>query len=213
MADEREPDSSNVFGDKIRVERVDKPKTMAAQAYNHISSFYASKAKASAKEGVTRAAASSLLDKVLQLPEHVTVCLSAMIRHLTEFGLEHVFDLVTYFQPFSARAHMLLNGNTLASLEIYKNQTDFSARGSLFWCLDRTRTRFGQRLLRKWVGRPLLDRARLEERVAAVDELKRGSGSAKVERIRNLLSKIKVDLEKGLIRIYYGKVHIIQTPL
>jgi DNA mismatch repair protein MSH3 len=193
-----------VFGDKIRLDRLEKSKTMVAQSYSHVSSFYADKMKAS--ENVEDENASNLLDKVLKLSEHVTVCLSAMITHLTEYGLEHVFDLTKYFQSFSARSHMLLNGNTLTSLEIYRNQTDHSENGSLFWTLDRTRTRFGQRLLRKWVGRPLLDRAKLEERIAAVEELKDGTQSLIVDKIKKLLSKVKTDLERSLIRIYYGKV-------
>ncbi|KAI9885647.1 MAG: Mismatch repair protein msh3 [Watsoniomyces obsoletus] len=194
--------SSNVFGDKARVERMEKPKTMAAQSYNHISTFYADKLKSS--KDTNNNTASMLLDKVLHLSEHVTICLSAMITHLTEYGLEHVFDLTKYFQPFGARSHMLLNGTTLTSLEIYKNQTDYSSKGSLFWCLDRTKTRFGQRLLRKWVGRPLLDKGQLEERMAAVEEMKDGS-SVLIEKLKALLPKVKVDLEKSLIRIYYGK--------
>ena len=76
----------------------------------------------------------------------------------------------------------------------------------MFWTLDRTRTRFGQRLLRKWVGRPLLERAKLEERVAAVEGLKDGTQGLLVDRLRVLLDMVKYDLEKGLIRIYYGKV-------
>lgn len=147
---------SNVFGDKARVERVEKPKTMAAQSFSHISNFYADKMLSS--EGPT-AEQSTILDKVHQLTEHVTICLSAMITYLTEYGLEHVFDLTKYFQPFSARSYMLLNGNTLTSLEIYQNQTDNTGRGSLFWTMDRTKTRFGQRLLRKWIGRPLIHKA------------------------------------------------------
>lgn len=196
--------STSKTGDKIRIERVDKPKTMAAQAYSHASSFYAGKVKASKDMGAERAG--NFLDKVLKLSEHVTICLSALITHMTAYGLEHVFDLTKYFQPFSARSHMLLNGNTLTSLEIYRNQTDQSEKGSLFWCLDRTRTRFGQRLLRKWVGRPLLDKDKLEERMEAVDELKDNDGSMMIDKLKSLLSKIKTDLEKGLIRIYYGKV-------
>jgi DNA mismatch repair protein MSH3 len=100
---------------------------------------------------------------------------------------------------------MLLNGNTLTSLEIYQNQTDYTAKGSLFWSLDRTMTRFGGRLLRKWIGRPLLDRESLEERLAAVEELVDGAKAADVEKLRRLLAKIRIDLEKSLIRIYYGK--------
>jgi DNA mismatch repair protein MSH3 len=189
------------------VERVEKPKTMAAESYSHVSSFYADKVKESLS--IEDENASNLLDKVLRLSEHVTICLSAMIAHLTEYGLEHVFDLTKYFQSFSARSHMLLNGNTLTSLEIYLNQTDYSENGSLFWTLDRTKTRFGQRLLRRWVGRPLLERAKLEERVAAVEELKDSAQGLVVDKLRLLLSKVKYDLEKGLIRIYYGKVGFV----
>jgi len=194
----------NVFGDKVRVERVDKPKTIVAQAYSHVSNFYAGKMKPTSSQEDEKA--NRLLDNVLKLPEDVTICLSAMITHMSEYGLEHVFDLTKYFQSFSARSHMLLNGTTLTSLEIYQNQTDHSEKGSLFWTLDRTKTRFGQRLLRKWVGRPLLVQAQLEERISAVEELLQGESTAKVDKVKHLLAQIKSDLEKSLIRIYYGKV-------
>ena len=194
--------STTVFGDKIRVERVARSKSMAAEAYSHLSSFYAGKMKAAGDDDGARA---NLLEKVLKLSEHVTVCLSAMITHMTDYGLEHVFDLTKYFQSFSARSHMLLNGNTLTSLEIYRNQTNNTAKGSLFWALDRTRTRFGQRLLRRWVGRPLLDRAALEERVGAIEELVGSDKAALADKIKGLLSRVKSDLEKSLLRIYYGK--------
>lgn len=194
---------TNVFGDKVRLERVEKPKTMAAQAYSHVSNFYAEKMKASHAEEDEKA--SKILDNVLKLAEGVTICLSAMITHLTDYGLEHVFDLTKYFQSFSARSHMLLNGTSLTSLEIYQNQTDHTEKGSLFWTLDRTKTRFGQRLLRKWVGRPLLRKTELEERIAAIEELNDDHPTVRVGKVKHLLSQIRSDLEKSLIRIYYGK--------
>ena len=192
---------SNVFGDKARVERVSKPKSMAAQAHSHVSTFYADKLKLAGSQD--NAKETKMLDKVLTLPENVTICLSTMIEHMKEYGLEHVFDLTKYFQSFSARSHMLLNGNTLTSLEIYQNQTDHSVTGSLFWALNRTRTRFGGRMLRKWTGRPLLDKERLEERLIAVAELLDQSKTVGVEKLRHMLSKVKTDLEKSLLRIYY----------
>lgn len=193
-----------VFGDSVRVERVSKSKTAAAEAHSHVSGFYASRMTATGTSEDEQA--SGLLDKVLSLPEHVTICLSAMIKHLAESGLDHVFELMKYFQSFSARSHMLLNGNTLINLEIYQNQTDFTAKGSLFWTLDRTKTRFGQRLLRKWVGRPLVDKSELEERVGAVEEFLNPERSTTVDRLTRLLSRVKIDLEKVLIRVYYGRV-------
>lgn len=192
----------NVFGDQARVERVEKSKTMAAQAYSHISNFYADKMKSGEEDSESAAA---VLDKVHALSEHVTICLSALITHMTEYGLEHVFDLTKNFQAFSARSHMLLNGNTLSSLEIYQNQTDHTVKGSLFWTMDRTKTRFGQRLLRKWVGRPLLNKTKLEERIDAVEELRSGDNVVATEKLKRLLSQVKTDLEKSLIRIYYHK--------
>ncbi|KAK3939713.1 muts domain V-domain-containing protein [Diplogelasinospora grovesii] len=191
--------STNVFGDKSRVERVPKGKTTAAEAYSHVTQFYAGKMK----DNDERSAA--LLDKVLHLPEPVTVCLSAMIKHLTEYGLEHIFDLTKYFQSFSTRQHMLINGTTLESLEVYRNSTDHSEKGSLLWALDKTQTRFGQRLLRKWIGRPLLDQQRLEERVSAVEELLENQNTIKTDKLGHMLGSIRADLERSLIRIYYGK--------
>ncbi|KAH9888285.1 muts domain V-domain-containing protein [Xylariomycetidae sp. FL2044] len=193
--------STNVFGDRSRVERIPKSKTMAAEAYSHAAQFYSGKLK----EHQGNEQASALLDKVLKLPEPVTICLSSMINHLKEYGLEHIFDLTKYFQSFSARQHMLINGTTLESLEVYRNSTDHTEKGSLFWALDKTLTRFGQRLLRKWIGRPLLDKERLEERVAAVEELLENSSTPKVDQLERLLKQTKTDLERSLIRIYYGK--------
>ncbi|KAI0378068.1 muts domain V-domain-containing protein [Hypomontagnella monticulosa] len=195
--------ATNVFGDRSRVERIPKSKTIAAEAYSHVAQFYSAKLK-EASEG-NNEQASALLDKVLKLPEAVTICLSSMINHLKEYGLEHIFDLTKYFQSFSARQHMLINGTTLESLEVYRNQTDHSEKGSLFWALNKTLTRFGQRLLRKWIGRPLLDKDSLEERVAAVEELLENASTAKVDQLEHLLRNIRTDLERSLIRIYYGK--------
>ena len=179
------------------MERVGRPKSMTATASSHVSKFYADKA--------TTPSANALLDHVLNFPDLVTICLSAMISHMESYGLEHVFDLTKYFQSFSARSHMLLNGNTLSSLEVYHNQTDYTEKGSLFWALDRTRTRFGRRLLRKWVGRPLVDKGQLEERIGAVEEM-RGGENVRLGKLKELFQKAGYDLEKGLIRIYYGKV-------
>lgn len=195
--------STNVFGDRSRVERVPRTDTLATEASSHVTQFYAEKLKeitASQNEQ-----SSSLLERVLKLPESVTICLSAMISHLTEYGLEHIFDLTKYFESFSTRSHMLINGTTLESLEVYRNSTDHTDRGSLFWAIDRTTTRFGRRLLRKWVGRPLLNQDRLEERLAAVQELHDKKSTAPVDDLERLLAKTRTDLERSLIRIYYGK--------
>jgi DNA mismatch repair protein MSH3 len=182
---------------KARIEYSNK--SLPAEAISHISNFYADKIKNSTNTDES----TQVLDKVHQLSEAVTLCLSSLIKHLTEFGLEHIFDLTTNFISFNTRTHMLLNGNTLSSLEIYESSADDSKKSSLFWTMDRTKTRFGRRLLRNWVGRPLLDKTQLEDRLEAVEEIKDDSGNA--ASLKYLLSLVKGDLEKTLIRIYYKR--------
>ncbi|KAF2156875.1 hypothetical protein K461DRAFT_272966 [Myriangium duriaei CBS 260.36] len=72
-------------------------------------------------------------------------------------------------------------------------------------------------MLRRWVGRPLLNQDRLNERIEAVEELMNGDNTVITEKLRRLLKNIKGDLEKSLIRIYYKKctrsevVTVLQT--
>jgi DNA mismatch repair protein MSH3 len=136
----------NTYTETIRTEHVARPKTTDL-AITQIKQFYES------VPDVT----TTLLDKILAFPRLTLLSLAALITYTLDFGLQNVFTS-KYFQHFSSRAHMLLNGSTISSLEIYRNQTDFSEKGSLFWVLDHTRTKFGRRLLRKWIGRPLLAR-------------------------------------------------------
>ncbi|ERS95715.1 hypothetical protein HMPREF1624_07790 [Sporothrix schenckii ATCC 58251] len=210
--------AANVFGDRTRVERV--AAGAPADAQTHVAQFYAdSVAAAGASDSDSDShERARLLDTVLSLAPPVTVCLSAMITHLTEYGLQHIFALTKYFAAFSTRQHMLLSGTTLESLEVYRNATDHGLRGSLLWALDKTTTRPGHRLLRKWIGRPLLDRRLLAARVAAVEELLAAAGAGRRDKLERLLTSTRAtDLERSLLRIYYGKctrpelVAVLQT--
>ena len=138
--------SRNSHTETIRTEYVARPKKIDL-ATSQIKSFY----------GSISDVQTSLLEKILSFPRLTLLSLAALITYTIDFGLQNVFTS-KYFQHFSSRAHMLLNGNTISSLEIYRNQTDFSEKGSLLWVLDHTRTKFGRRMLRKWIGRPLLAR-------------------------------------------------------
>lgn len=96
--------------------------------------------------------------EVTDFPKGVLIALAHAIKHLSAFGIADAFLETRFFSRFASRAHMLLAANTLTNLEIYRNETDYSVNGSLIWILDRTKTKFGARLLRTWVGRPLVDK-------------------------------------------------------
>lgn len=81
------------------------------------------------------------------------------MSHLAAFGLSEVLADTQFYRKFTTQSHMLLATNTLQNLEIYENQTDFTSKGTLISILDRTRTAFGARMLKTWVGRPLTNKA------------------------------------------------------
>jgi DNA mismatch repair protein MutS len=79
-----------------------------------------------------------------------------------------VLGHITRVLPAQAGGHMLLDANTRRNLEIFEPlHSSPDARpgpGSLLAVLDFTETPMGARLLRKWLGQPLLDAKAIAER-------------------------------------------------
>ena len=73
-------------------------------------------------------------------------------------------NLATY----SASGYMALDARTRRNLELFQGGRGEEKELSLLAALDRTRTAMGGRLLRQWLGQPLLDLAELEQRLDAV---------------------------------------------
>jgi DNA mismatch repair protein MutS len=81
--------------------------------------------------------------------------------------LQQLNSLETYF----TNIFMTLDPYTRRNLELFETGRGGSVKGSLLWVLDRTRSPMGGRLLRRWIGQPLLDIAVLQKRQDAVSEL------------------------------------------
>ncbi|EPX71524.1 MutS protein 3 [Schizosaccharomyces octosporus yFS286] len=143
------------------------------------------------------------LERIKSLPTLSMVCLEMTISYLTEFSLEKILTMSDFYQPFSHFSSMILSKQTLDGLEVFANQTDHSSTGSLFWVLDHTYTRFGQRLLQQWIKAPLLSENEITNRLDAVEELSSGFNE-NTQFLRKLLHRLP-DLEKGLARIYYQR--------
>ncbi|MDE3231467.1 MAG: DNA mismatch repair protein MutS, partial [Chloroflexota bacterium] len=75
---------------------------------------------------------------------------------------------ITGLETYSVSGFMTLDAHTRRNLELFESGRGGSAKGSLLSVLDLTRTPMGGRLLRRWLGEPLLDLARLRERQDAV---------------------------------------------
>ena len=95
-------------------------------------------------------------------------------------------------------AYMALDPQTRRNLELFEAGRRDSQDFSLLTALDDTRTAMGARLLRRWLGRPLLDLQRLERRLDAVgfffdDAFRRDDATAALSDV--------ADLERILTRI------------
>lgn len=75
--------------------------------------------------------------------------------------------------PLPFRDTLLLPPNTIRNLELVAGTGDGRRAGSLLHLLDRTRTAMGSRLLRSWLLAPLMDIARIDERLDRVEALVR----------------------------------------
>ncbi|KAG1782777.1 muts domain V-domain-containing protein [Suillus placidus] len=170
-----------------------------SEAFDFITNFYTTKATVSTEE----LSPDKLLVLVAGLPQLVALSLAHSIKYLSTFSIADALLGVKFFTKFTERSHMLLNGNTMTNLEIYQNQTDFTTHGTLMSILDHTSTKFGARLLKNWIGKPLTNKLILNQRIDAVEEIKYSKSPQLVELCRVL--KRLPDLAKGLCRIQYGK--------
>ncbi|KAJ3538219.1 hypothetical protein NM688_g6551 [Phlebia brevispora] len=185
---------------KIRTERF-KTTMSYTEAFDLLSKFYTDKSgTATASQSVK---SGELVAAVANFPKQVVIALAHAVKYLSTFDVADALLETQFFKKFTERTHMLLNGNTLTNLEIYRNETDYSKKGSLLWILDSTTTRFGARMLRDWIGRPLVDKEALNARVDAVEEIL-STQSGKLTILRQLLRGLP-DLARGLCRIQYGK--------
>ncbi len=115
------------------------------------------------------------------------------LRETQRAGLEHL-DAIRFYQQ---QQWMILDSVTARNLELVEPLFPGHHDATLLSVLDRTLTSMGARLLRAWLLRPSLDRAEIEARLDAVEELRRetiGRGElerafAGVQDLERLLSK------------------------
>jgi len=75
---------------------------------------------------------------------------------------------ITALETYSVSGFMTLDAHTRRNLELFESGRGGGVKGSLLGVLDLTRTPMGGRLLRRWLGEPLLDLDRLRQRQEAV---------------------------------------------
>ena len=124
----------------------------------------------------------------------------ALLQYLLETQKNDLSNL-THITPYAAGKYMMLDSSTRRNLELCETLREKQKRGSLLWVLDKTKTAMGARTLRKYVEQPLIEKAEIERRLDAVQELKEQAISR--EELREYMGPV-YDLERLITRISYG---------
>ncbi len=126
---------------------------------------------------------------------------AAILAYLQEMQPGALSQLVR-LHSYAVSEFMVLDDSTRRNLELTETIRGADVRGSLLGVLDETLTPMGGRLLRSWLGRPLLDIALISERLVAVHAL---VGETDLRRqVRDRLRGLG-DLERWINRINQGK--------
>ena len=140
----------------------------------------------------------------MDLDSELQICVVSLIDYLKDFRLDSIFksSSSTSSAP-SAESHLRMTATAIRNLELFANLVDGKEEGTLIKVLNQTQSKFGDRLLRKWMSAPLTDKRAIETRHDAVEEaLKDESGFFGL--VKNALKGI-MDLERGLATIFYKK--------
>ena len=127
----------------------------------------------------------------------------ALLGYLTQTqknGLSHILTA----KPYESARYMALDRVALRNLELVETARSKSRTGSLLWILDKTRTAMGSRLMREWIERPLKERAMIERRLDAVEQLMADPMTS--ESLRQAFDSV-YDVERLLSRIAYDTVN------
>ncbi|HEX3034220.1 MAG TPA: DNA mismatch repair protein MutS [Thermodesulfobacteriota bacterium] len=129
-------------------------------------------------------------------PESTVAC-GAIVHYIRETQMDDMPPLgdLSYYQTGE---YVLIDESTKRNLELIRTLRSESKVGSLLWILDETLTAMGGRLLKQWTNYPLLDRAKIRERLDAVEELKDKPNLRK--KIRDTLREVS-DIERLVGRI------------
>ena len=121
----------------------------------------------------------------------------AVIDYLEQTQRSAVGQINTLY-TYSTADYMVLDAQTRRNLELYEGGRWGSVNASLLSVLDVTKTSMGGRLLRRWLGQPLLDVERLVRRQDAVEWFHRSA--LRRERVVMLLEAVS-DMERLVNRV------------
>ncbi len=136
-------------------------------------------------DDLLKTAAAALLDYILQTQK-------AHMAHMRKINV------------YASAEFTEIDAACQRNLELTETMRDKAKRGTLFWVLDKTKTAMGSRMIKKWILRPLVNAAAINNRLCGVEELVKNA--ARQERAREMLAAM-YDMERLISRISMGSAN------
>ncbi len=131
-------------------------------------------------------------------------CAAGMIIHYLQETQKTKLLNITKVTPYSLKEFMILDDQTLRSLEIFRNLRDGTSQFTLLEILDQTQTPMGSRLIKKWLRRPLLNKEKIQVRLDAVEVIV--TDTLLRANVREILGNIG-DIERIISKVGLGKAN------
>ncbi|KAL1444499.1 hypothetical protein MTO96_029811 [Rhipicephalus appendiculatus] len=177
----------------VRVERLPPDHFKLSPSLDALTAFYSANKN------------SSSIAQLTAIPPVIICCVGSLLEYLKAFKLEEILRDISNFTPMSSGCRKMdLTAATLRRLDVFRNSTDGSVKGSLFGHLDHALTAFGRRLLFSWIGQPMADLELINERQEAVANIL-SLGAKSLPELRKFLSRMP-DVQRGLCAILHKKV-------
>jgi len=126
--------------------------------------------------------------------------LISYLKRTTMRSLDHL-QPARFYLP---QEFMTMDVHSKRNLELVETLREKKKQGSLLWVLDRTETAMGGRMLKQWIGRPLLNRETIEKRHELVGKLYDNFFAR--ESLQEQLQGV-YDLERLSGRVAFGNVN------
>lgn len=131
------------------------------------------------------------------------LALSLLMNYLSATQ-KRMLSHITQIRRYESNQFMMMDSFTRRNLELVETVRERTKKGSLLWMLDESVTSMGGRMLRRWIEKPLMHLAQIEQRLDAVDCFYRQLIIR--DDIRKHLQQI-YDLERLTARISYGSAN------
>ncbi len=142
----------------------------------------------------------TLMGTGLSEKHSVVVASASLLRYLKKTQKNTPFTMrIPHF--FSSSDFLTIDATSAKNLELIHTIVGRERKGTLLWAIDRTETSMGARLLKSWLGHPILSTAEIESRLNAVEESL--AGYDRVRTLKEHLKKVS-DMERLLTKAVFG---------